>query len=217
MEKLLKALLVFWGVVITIIVIRFILVTVNFGTLFPDMKNVTQTLIAEVSNYVDRTLTEDDQKTDSSDKMQFTLEENREMVLPRTKSCTKNGSAHFEPKYLNTASQCFNGDCTLSVSFRNEIPEKVGLYVQEGPRCVEKYFEVAPHLQISGYRIDLQLNPEQKAALGIHSGDTVRLRQSDEYELDPTHQYFFYDTALASDDVMVNGEKKGTVFFRQKQ
>ena len=209
MEKVVKALSLFWGIVISIIVLRYILVKVDYGNIVPTMRQEISTLIDTASTYKS-------DKKNEKDVITFPLTKTVEMVLEHTKSCIKDNRYHFYPKYLDTSSHCMNEECTISVSFKDTVPKKVGLYVEENGQCVGKYFEVASRLKESGTRVDLQLTEAQKNLLGISLGDEVRLRHANGYTLDSIHKYYYYDHVLIGDDIMVNNEKRGIVYFKSQ-
>lgn len=204
MEKVVKALSLFWGIVISVVVIHYLLVNVNYSSIIPDVKQGFTAIIKKADIFPKK----------EKDAITFPLKKTAEMVLENTKSCIKDNRYHFYPKYLDTSSHCMNNQCTVSVSFKNDIPKKVGLYVEENGKCIGKYFEVASKLHENGARVDLQLTSAQKKKLGISLGDEIRLRHANGYTLDTQHKYYYYDHILLGDDIMVNDKKRGIVYFK---
>ena len=172
MEKILKALMVFWGIVITIVVLRYALISVDFNTID------THTIIAKVKDQFNTYMHKINHNEDNdghTGQLHFPLEKAIEMVLENTQGCTPKELGDFKRQYASYSSSCWNNNCTLSVGFDQNIPKNLDLFVKEEGLCIKKNFEVASHIKENGYRVDLQLTASQKAELGILRENDIRL------------------------------------------
>lgn len=157
-------------------------------------------------------------KSDDKDVIYFPLNEQYGLTFKNTKSCKMDANALLIEKgyEYDMNSNCWNASCTVNIAFSEKIPTELSLYVSEGNDCLLKKFKVEEYLKVVGYVVNLQLTQIQKDKLLIGNNDEVRLAQSTGYSLSNKNQFYFYKMKLLEDDILVNNQKKGKVYFTNK-
>ena len=206
MEKLMKVLLVFWGIVLMSIALKFL------ASYLPNEIDFS------LSSYFNTDSTSESPKTTEDDKnIIFPLEKQYGLTLEGYKGCTKNySSGEFEKGFnISTNSLCSNDECSISVAFEKAIPKTIKLYVEINNDCHLKEFIIPQNPDIVGYYVNLQLSESQKEYLQIKSGDKIRLENSNGYSLHGDTQLYFYSIKMDEDNILVNDIMIGKVFFNK--
>ena len=211
MEKLMKVLLVFWGIVLVSMALKFLssILPNKIDFSFSDYINtdaISKMLhISTPDNAVDENL------------IYFPLQKRYGLNLQGYEGCVKDYTAgKYERGFsYSTSSMCMNGECELNVEFQEKIPKKIKLYIKSVNDCSLKEFEVPKTLDAIGYFVNLQLTPKQKTKLGIHSGDKIRLEHANGYSLSGNKQFYFYDIPVDKDNIVVNDTIVGEVLFNK--
>ena len=191
MKFLLKSVLIFWGIVLFVFAIRFIVL------------HMPKDILSS--------------KKESS-RLYFPLKKQEVFLLNGMEGCSKDHRSFpviYDTEIISTGSKCWNGDCELTVVFGEVIPETIELYVKENGTCQQKKFKVPKLLDRMGYRVDLQLTQKQRLDLGgIGLTNNIRLEHAKSYTLTKQHKYYFYDKIRDKDTLLLDGEKIGTVYFK---
>jgi len=198
MDMMMKGLKVFWGILALVIVIRLLLAYVPTGLNF----SFVDTIMSKITEAKEETLS-------------FSMVEQKGMVLATTKGCIKEYKAGvYEKGYAyGTNGNCMNGLCSLTVEFTQEIPKKVQLYVENYNTCTLQSYTVPKTLEILGYTVNLQLSKIQKKHLNIHEGDEVKLEHATGHYFSNKDRFYYYDTPLKEDTLLVNDKIVATVHF----
>jgi len=157
-------------------------------------------------------------KSYSTEGIYFPLKEQYGLTLNNTKSCEMDSKSLIQEEgyHYDMNSNCWNDSCTVNVNFSKKIPKELSLYVSENNNCLLKKFKVEDYIKVVGYVVDLQLTQTQKDKLHIKYGDKINLAHSNGYSLNSQNQFYFYETKLLEDDILVNNIKKGKVYFSNK-
>lgn len=201
MNMIIKALKVFWGIVVLLLLVKIALGVapekLNFSFLDGIVNKVTEA---------------------KGDIPTFQLEARKGLVLATVKGCIKEYKAGiYERGYgYDTQGQCMNGLCSLTVEFNEEIPKKIQLYVERNAECILQTFEVPKTLETIGYQVDLQLSKSQKKHFGIHEDDNIVLDRANGHSFSGDERIYYYSEALTEDTLLVNDAIVTSVHFRQK-
>ncbi len=191
---MIKVLLIYWTIVFSVII----------------LKSITD-VIPKITSFIFSTVIAEKEK-----EITMPLEEYFGLIIEDTEGCMKNSKFHTYVKNIKTSSSCLNGECKVTVEFEDYIPKEVGLYIKENGRCIEKKFNVTDNMKTIGYRVDLKLTQEQKNSLGIIEGDRVELKNANAYLHNLVHKYYYYDSRVKDDTIVVNHEEKRTIRFNTK-
>ena len=195
MRLVVKSLLIFWSIVALVIAVRFIVINIP--------KDFDIDFLSEKKE---------------SNRLYFPLKKRLAFILNGIEGCTKEDRAFptiYNDEIISTGSNCWNGDCELTVEFGDSIPKTIELYVKENGTCQLKEFKVPKVLDTIGYRIDLQLTQKQRLDLGgIGITKNIRLEHAKGYSFTNKHKYYFYDKKLDKDTLLLNDEKLDTVYFK---
>jgi len=198
MRIILKMLLIFWGIVLA-------------GMLVKSLTSI------KIEKFDFNFLQKNTQVKNNDTTTYFPLQKRYGLKLQGYEGCVKDYTAgKYERGFsYSTSSMCMNGECELNVEFQEKIPKKIKLYIKSVNDCSLKEFEVPKTLDAIGYFINLQLSTKQKAKLGIHAGDQIRVEHANGYSLSGNKQFYFYDTPIDKDNIVVNDTIVGEVFFNK--
>jgi len=199
MRIILKALLIFWGIVLVVILLK-VLTNVKVEDFdFDFLKKEFQL------NNKDNAI------------IYFPLEEQNGFVINGVESCSKDykSTLYVKGYSFDTSGSCYNESCKIQIAFKEKIPQTVKLYIKANNDCNLKEVNVPKVLDVIGYSINLQLSESQKSDLGILIGDKIRLEHASGYTLSAHTQLYFYNTQVDKDNILVNDTIVGQVFFNK--
>ena len=211
MEKIVKILLIFWGIVFVTVGLKYV------STLLPNKIDFSFSDYINTDTISKALHISTPDNSENENLIYFPLQKRYGLNLQGYEGCIKDFTAGKHEKGFNysTNSMCMNGNCELNVEFEEKIPKKIKLYIKNNDDCSLKEFKVPKTLDEIGYFVNLQLSPIQKVNLDIHTGDKIRLEQANGYSLSGSKQYYFYDTPIDKDNIVVNDTIVGEVFFNK--
>ena len=198
MKILVKFILIFWGIVLGVIVIKSL---INF--LPKDFDFSFENNIATSS------------QPKQDNEIYLPLQKQYGFTLDNVQGCVQNYKSGIYQKGYNfdTSGQCWNDICKLTIQFQEKIPKTINLYIKHGSDCNLQKFNVPKVLNTIGYYVDLQLTDTQKQNLGISPGDKIQLKQANGYTIDSQHQLYFYTNKISEDTILINNNNKGKIYF----
>ena len=213
-EKLLKGILYFWAIVFLVFGIKFVISNTETFTQLP------QNTWKKISNYiVDLT---------HVDTIKLPLIQKYGMTIEGVSLCQdKNKNARMQvivnPLLSNLSSSCWNGDCKVSMMFKDKVPKKIELNVRSlhSDNCFMKTYNAATVAKVVGYQVHVIITDELKEKLGLQYGnEKIQFKHETGYtktKINGNYEMTFdFDELLTRDVLMINGEEKITVDFDLK-
>ena len=211
-EKLLKSILYLWGLVFLVFVMKFM---ISNSTNFI---KIPQDMWGKVSIYV--------QDLVHSDTIKLALAKKYGMIIEGISLCQdKNARMQViaNPLLSNISSSCWNGDCKVSLAFKDKVPKKIELNVKSlhSDNCLIETYNTSNVVEVVGYQVKFIITDELKEKLGLQDGnEKIEFKHETGYTKTKIHgnyeMTFDFDDLLTSDVLMVNGEEKLTIDFELK-
>ena len=212
-EKLLKSILYLWGFVFLVFGVKFMIS--NSATLTKMPQNIWD----EVSTFaIDLA---------KGDTIKMVLIKKYGMTIEGVSLCQDDKNATVKdidnPSISTISSSCWNGDCKVSLSFKDKVPKKIKLNVQlpYSNNCLIETYDAARAVQVVGYKGNLIITDALKETLGLQSGDEkIKFKHQTGYTRSKVNgnieMTFDFDELPSSDLLMVDGKEKLTVDFTVK-
>jgi hypothetical protein len=206
-NKMLKALLFFWGTVIVFYVVH--IAIENKDKVKEFSTNIVKGIFEEGKNEV-------------------ALKDTNSIPLQKEWGAEFSGIEHCyethdfktqDPALSSIGSSCFNGDCKMTVAFKDKVPEVISVKVREGDNgpCSTRKLKVKDP-KVVGYKVEIVLTDEMREKLGIPAYvDIFSLKQATGYIAGLVNGIqkitFTYDSPVYEDDILVDDKKIGTIKF----
>jgi len=213
-EKLLKSILYLWAIVFLVFIIKFVIS--NTDTL----SKLPQNAWEKVRTYLVDIMREDRVKLALIQKYGMTIEG---ISLCQNKDKNAKAQVIVNPALSNISSSCWNGDCKVSMAFKDKVPKKIKLNVKllHSDNCLIETYNVASGAEVVGYQTHVIITDTLKEKFGLQSGnEKLRFKHQTGYtkiKVNGNYEVTFdFDELLTSDILMVDGEEKLTVYFELK-
>jgi len=212
-EKLLKSVLYIWGFVLLVCGIKFVISNTETLTQLPQAWEKISTYIVDLTY-------EDTAKVSLIQKYGMTIE-----GISICQDTDKNNKLQVlsNPLLSNISSSCWNGDCKVSVVFKDKVPQKIKLNVKllHSNNCLLEAYNVPSAVEIVGYQAHVIITDAIKEKFGLQSGnEKLKFKHQTGYSKTKVNgnyeMTFDFDELLTSDILMVDGEEKLTVDFDLK-
>jgi len=213
-EKLLKSILYLWGFVFLVFSMKFM---ISNST---DFIKIPQDMWTKVSTYV--------QDLVHTDTINLALAKKYGMTIEGISLCQdKDKNARMQvienPLLSNISSSCWNGDCKVSMAFKDKVPKKIELNVKSlhSDNCLIETYNTSNVVEIVGYQLKFTITDELKEKFGLQDGnEKIQFKHETGYtktKLNGKYEMTFdFDELLTSDILMVDGEEKLTIDFDLK-
>lgn len=213
-DKLLKSILYLWGFVFLVFGIKFVIS--NTDTLGKLSKNAWE----KASVYI-LDLTHED-------KIKLTLIKKYGMTIEGISLCKDEYKSVGEQTLLNSSlsnisSSCWNGDCKVSLAFKDKVPKTIKLTVQHihSDNCLIETYNVGSEAQVVGYQVKVIMTNELEEKLGLQSeNQEIKFKHQTGYTKTRNNEKYImtfdFDKLLTSDVLIVDDEEKLTIYFELK-
>jgi len=213
-EKLLKSILYLWGFIFLVFAMKFMI------SISSDFIKIPQDMWGKVSTYVQNLVHTDTIKLALAKKYGMTIEG---ISLCQDDYQTNRVKKISNPSLSNISSSCWNGDCKVSMVFKDKVPKKIELNVKSlhSDNCLIETYTAASAVEVVGYQLKFTIRDELKEKLGLQNGnEKIQFKHETGYtktKVNGNYEMTFdFDKLLTSDILMVDGEEKLTVEFELK-
>lgn len=210
-EKVLKTILYVWGFVFLVFVMKFLISHSD------SLSQLPQNVWVKVRTYLH----------DATAKKRLTLPliEKYGMTIEGISLCTNKNKAPVtnNPLLSSISSSCWNGDCKVSMEFKDKVPKTIKLNVKllHSDNCLRETYDTSGVSEVVAYQAKLTLTDDIKNKLGIVSGnEEIHMKHETGYTKTKTNGIyeitFDFDTLPTSDILMVDGDETIEVTFALK-
>jgi len=213
-EKLLKTILYVWGFIFLVFAMKFMISHSD------SLSQLPQNAWEKVRTYLDELTAK---KT-----LTLSLVEKYGMTIEGVSLCTDNTKDTSVQLRTNSSlgsisSSCWNGDCKVSMEFKEKIPKRIKLNVKllHSDNCLIESYDASSAAGVVGYQAKFILTDVLKEKLGIASGEKeIHLKHETGYtktKRNGRYEFTFnFDELPTTDILMVDGDETMEVTFALK-
>ena len=213
-EKLLKGILYLWGIVFLVFIIKFVISNTDTLTKLP------QNAWEKVRTYIFDLMHEDRVTLALIQKYGMTIEG---ISLCENKDKNVKTQVIVNPELSNISSSCWNGDCKVTMAFKDKAPKTIKLNVKlmHSANCMIETYHVSSAAEVVGYQVQFIITDTLKDKLGLQDGNQeIKFKHQTGYtktKLNGKYEMIFdFDELLTSDVLIVDGKEQITVDFELK-
>ncbi len=213
-EKVLKIILYVWLFIFLVFVMKFLI------SHSASLSQLPQTAWEKVRTYL--------HDVTAKKSLKLSLIEKYGMSIEGVSLCTdKNKDASVQvrtnPLLSSISSSCWNGDCKVSMAFKDKVPKTIKLNVQlvHSNNCLIETYDALGASSVVAYQAKLTVTDAIKNKLGIVSGnEEIHMKHETGYtktKINGIYEITFdFDTLRKSDILMVDGKDTIEVNFSLK-
>jgi hypothetical protein len=144
------------------------------------------------------------------------LQEEYGMVINGFRKCSLPAAIHDEPDF---SASCTDGFCTIVVTFDEQIPDSIGLYVEKENRCRYERFITENKTKVVNHFAKIEINDALESALEMPVGnyDVGSLKSLGHitYELAGSKKVIlnYGEKRNTSDVLTIDNEAKASILF----
>lgn len=144
------------------------------------------------------------------------LQEKYGMIINGFTKCSLQAGMRDEPDF---SASCNNGFCTIVVTFDEQVPDSVGLYVEQESKCRYERFTTGKKSKIVNYFAKIEINDALESALETPVGDydagSLKSLGHITYQLMGSKKVIlnYGEKKIISDVLTIDNEAKASIIF----